>query len=69
MYMIALNIIESFIHLFRVAQITTLQYNKAPIKVPAKHSNYADIFFFDLVIELLENTGINEYTIKLVEEK
>lgn len=28
-----------------------------------------DIFLFDLIIELPKNTGINKYTIKLVERK
>lgn len=31
--------------------------------------DYANVFLFDLVIELFENTSINEHTIKLEEDK
>lgn len=46
-----------------------MQWDKAPIKVPAKYSDYANVFFSDLVIELPKNTGINEYVIELIDDK
>ena len=32
-----------------------------------EYLDYADVFLFDLIMELLENTGMNEYIIELVE--
>lgn len=37
--------------------------------MPAKYSDYANVFSFDLVIELPENTEINEHIIELIESK
>ena len=53
------------IHLSQAAQILALIQDKAPTKVLSKYANYADVFSFDLAIELLENTGINEHAIEL----
>lgn len=50
-------------------QLRLLLADKAPIKVPPKYLDYANIFLFDLEIELPKNTSINEYAIKLVEDK
>ena len=47
------------------AQIAALKQDKALIKVSPKYADYADVFFLDLAMELLENTGINKYAIKL----
>ncbi len=57
------------IYLFRAAQIATLQVDKALIKIPAKSSDYADVFSLELAIELLKNTGINKHAIKLIDGK
>ena len=43
--------------------------DKAPNKVPLEYWDYANVFMFDLVIELPENTGMNEHVIKLIEDK
>ena len=51
------------------AQIRLLLAEKASTKVVPKYSDYTDIFLFDLVIELQDNTSMNEYAIKLVEIK
>ena len=48
-------------------QISGLITKKASTKVPAKYSDFADIFSLDLVSELHEHNGINDYTIKLVD--
>lgn len=55
------------VHTFDQVQIRLLLANKAPIKVLPKYLNYVDIFLFDLVMKLYENTDINEHAIKLVE--
>ena len=47
-------------------QISGLIAKKASTKVPAKYSDFADIFSQDLASKLLEHTGINDHTIKLV---
>ena len=39
---------------------------EAPTKVPAKYSDFADVFSADLASELLKHTGINNYAIELV---
>ena len=65
------------IHLSRTSQIqgldepilTALQWDKALTKILAKYSDYANVFFSDLAIEVLENTRMNEYAIKLIDGK
>lgn len=39
------------------------------MKILAKYTDYVDIFSFNLAIELLKNSGINKYIIKLIEDK
>ena len=64
------SIIETMsIHLAREAQIAALQADKAPTKVPAEYADYVDVFFPDLVMELPENTDMNEHAIKLIDRK
>ncbi len=67
--MSALDIAELSIHPFRAAQIAALQWHKAPTKIPAKYSDYADVFSLELTMELPENTGMNEHAIELIEGK
>ena len=57
------------VHLSYQAEIRLLLADKAPTKIPSKYLDYADIFLFDLIIELVENTGMNKHAIKLVEDK
>ena len=49
----------------RAAQISALIQDEAPTKVPPKYVDYADIFSFDLAMELPKNTGINKHAIKI----
>ena len=56
---------EMTIHLAQAAQIAALWQDEAPTKVPPKYAHYADVFWFDLAMELPENTGINKHAIKL----
>ncbi len=51
------------------AQIAALQWDKTPIKIPTKYSDYTDVFSSDLAMELLENTGMNENAIELIDGK
>ena len=57
------------IHSSQKAQISALIWDEALTKVAPKYVNYADVFSFNLVIELLEITGINIYTMNLEEVK
>ncbi len=57
------------IHPSQAAQITALKWDKAPTKILAKYSDYADIFSSELAMELSENTGMNEHAIKLIDKK
>ena len=51
------------------AQVEALIFNEAPTKVSTKYSDYSNVFLVENAIELLENTGINEHTIKLEKGK
>ena len=51
------------------AQVGALIFNKAPTEVPAEYSDYSNVFSAENAAELPENTGMNEYTIKLEEGK
>lgn len=42
---------------------------KSPTELPAEYSDYANIFSPDLVIELHDNTRINDHNIQLIEDK
>ena len=56
---------EMMIHPMQAALITTLKPEKALTKIQPKYAAYADVFSFDLTIELLQNNSINKYAIKL----
>ena len=57
------------VHLLRQAQVGLSLADEALAKVPPKYFNYADGFSFDFIMELPENTGMNEHTIELVKGK
>ncbi len=57
------------IHSSRAPLLAALQQDKAPTEIPSEYSDYADVFAFDLAMELPNNTGINEHAIELVEGK
>ena len=50
-------------------KIQLLIFNKALTRIPAKYSNYSNIFLAKNRAELPKNTEINEHTIKLEEGK
>ena len=51
------------------AWIRILLFDKACTDVLMKYSEYSNIFLAENAAELLENTGINKYIIKLEEDK
>ena len=57
------------IHPSQKSQILALIQNEAPTKVPPKYVDYADFFFFELMMELIENISINKHVIKLQKNK
>ena len=78
MYIAALEVLIAMsIYLLRTFQVqglnkpilTALQWDKVLIEISAKYSDYAEVFFLELAIGLLENTGIIEYTIELIDSK
>ena len=52
---------------FRRPQISGLIAEKAPPKVLAKYSNFADVFSLDLASKLSEHTRINDHAIELID--
>ena len=53
----------------RQAQVRTLIFDDAPIKVLAEYFDYSNVFSAKNIPELLEHTRMNEHTIKLKEGK
>ena len=56
------------IYLFYRAQINALVANEAPTSIFIEYSDFANVFFRELALELLEHTEINDHTIKLVDD-
>ena len=51
----------------RRSQVSSLIAEEALTKVPAKYSDFADVFSPDLVSELPKHTAINDHAIELVD--
>ena len=51
------------------AQIKALLFDEALTKVPAKYSNYSNVFSMGNIVELPKNTRMNKYAIKLEKSK
>ena len=60
---------EGDVHPSRRAQIAALVANEAPTSIPTEYSDFADVFSPELASELPEHTGINDYTIELVDDQ
>ena len=54
---------------FRRLQISALIAEKAPTKVFAKYLDFVNLFFSDFASKFPKHTGINNYAIKLVEDR
>ena len=59
---------DSDIYSSQRAYIVFLKANKAPISVPSKYANFADIFSKNLVAKLPEHIKINNHTINIIEQ-
>ena len=57
------------VHFFQRPQISNLIAKKTLTKVPAKYSDFEDVFSPYLVSELPEHIGINNYAIELVDSQ
>lgn len=68
-HVIVLKTSKLAIQLSQLLHLVLLQQKKALTKILPKYSNYVNISSPDLIIEELENTSINNYTIKLIEGK
>ena len=55
------------VHPSQRSQISGLIAKEALTKVPAKYSDFADVFSLDLASELYEHTGISDHAIELVD--
>ncbi len=55
-------------HHSKRALIAHLKANEVPINIPSKYAYFADVFLSKLAADLLEHTGINNHTIKLVDD-
>ena len=59
--------LEHNVYPSRRPQVFGLVAEKAPTKVSAEYSDFADIFSLDLVSKLPEHIGINNHAIELVD--
>ena len=60
---------EMPVHSKKQAQVGALLFDEAPTEIPAEYSDYSDVFSAENIVELPENTRINEHAIKLEEGK
>ena len=51
------------------AQVRAVLFNKTFTEVPVEYSDYSNIFSVENAVKFLENTRINEHTIKLEKGK
>ena len=49
------------------AQIASFNTDEAPISIPSKYTDFADVCSKNLAAKLIEHTGIYDYTINLIE--
>ena len=66
-YMATLSVVDSNIHLSRQAQISLLDIKE--VIIPSKYADYTNVFSQDSAAKFREHTGINDYSIKLINDK
>lgn len=66
-YIVFFVITSTNINLSYKAQIALLIQNKAFTIILSEYGDFANMFFFNLVAELLEYIGIKDYLINLIE--
>ena len=60
---------KMLVHSKKQALVGALLFNKTPTEVPVKYSDYSNVFSIENAVELLENTEMNKYAIKLEKGK
>ena len=60
---------KMLVYFKKQAQVGALPFDKAFTKILAEYSNYSKVFSMKNIAELLENTKMNKYAIKLEENK
>ena len=60
---------EMLVYSKKQAQVGALLFDKDPTEVPAEYCDYSNVFSAENIVELLENTGINDHAIELEEGK
>lgn len=68
-YIATLSALKWKIHSSCKIQLGLLLADKYLIKILPEYLDYTNTFLFDLLMELLKNTNINEHIIKLVKGK
>ena len=63
------SLLQLNVYLSHRPQIFGLITEEAPTKVPAKYSDFADVFTPDLASKLPKHTGINDHAIELVDDQ
>ena len=61
--------VRIIIYSSQAAQIAALKQDEVLSKVLSKYIDYADVFSFNVAMELPENTGINKHIIELQKGK
>ena len=61
------SLFELDVQPFRRPQVSNLIAKEAPMKVPAKYLDFADVFSSDLASKLPKYIGINNHAIELVD--
>lgn len=56
-------------HSLRKAQIVNLKADEVPTKISNEYANFVDVLLLKLAVKLHEYTRINDYTIKLVDDR
>lgn len=67
MYIVFLT--RSDVHSFCKTQIASFIKDQALIVIPVEYTDFADLFFFNLVVKLPKQIEINYYFINLVESQ
>lgn len=60
---------DPIMYLSHQAKIALLKADEAHIAILSKYTNFADVFFPNLIIKLLKYTEINDHTIELIDSK
>ena len=66
-YMAALNVVNSNLHLSQHTQIALLEAEK--VTIPFKYADYTNVLSPNSASELLKHTGINDHFIDMINDK